>query len=266
MAIANSLALLLYLVCSVTLIRHFVQSGKAQALALPVGLLTVLALIFHGADIFFTMRAAGGWDVSLFSTMTVAAWVMAFIAYLLGLKGNAAHPGILIYPLVALTLILKSCMPITPAEGLSSPALEWHILLSLTAYSLFTLAAIQAIVLAIQERQIRQRQLASIMRQLPPLQSMETSLFQLISGGFILLTIGLITGFVFLNDIFAQHLAHKTVLSLIAWCVFATLLWGRWQYGWRGQTAIKWTLVGFLFLVLAYFGSKFVLEFILSQS
>jgi ABC-type uncharacterized transport system permease subunit len=266
MPIANSLALLLYLVCSVALIRHFVQGDKVHPWAIPVGLLTVLALVFHGADIFFTMQAAGGWDVSLFSTMTIAAWVMAFIAYLLGLKGNIAHPGILIYPLVALTLILKSSIPAIPAEGLSSPALEWHILLSLTAYSLFTLAAIQAVVLAIQERQIRQRQSAGIMRQLPPLQSMETSLFQLIFGGFILLTIGLITGFVFLNDIFAQQLAHKTVLSLIAWCVFATLLWGRWQYGWRGQTAIKWTLVGFLFLVLAYFGSKFVLEFILSQS
>jgi ABC-type uncharacterized transport system permease subunit len=265
MAIANSLALLLYLVCSVALIRHFVQGGKAHSLALPVGLLTVLALIFHGADIFFTMRAAGGWDISLFSTMTIAAWIMAFIAYLLGLKGNAAHPGILIYPLVALTLILKSSVPSTPIEGLSSPALEWHILLSLTAYSLFTLAAIQAVVLAIQEQQIRQRQLAGIMRQMPPLQSMETSLFQLIIGGFILLTIGLITGFIFLEDIFAQHLVHKTVLSLIAWCVFATLIWGRWQYGWRGKTAIKWTLVGFLFLVLAYFGSKFVFEFILSQ-
>ena len=265
MAIANSLALLLYLVCSVALIRHFVQGGKAHSLALPVGLLTVLALIFHGADIFFTMRAAGGWDVSLFSTMTIAAWIMAFIAYLLGLKGNAAHPGILIYPLVALTLILKSSMPSTPVEGLSSPALEWHILLSLTAYSLFTLAAIQAVVLAIQEQQIRQRQLAGIMRQLPPLQSMETSLFQLILGGFLLLTVGLVTGFVFLEDIFAQHLVHKTVLSLIAWCVFATLIWGRWQYGWRGKTAIKWTLVGFLLIVLAYFGSKFVFEFILSQ-
>lgn len=264
MAIANSLALLLYLVCSVTLIRHFVQDGKTHSLVFPVGLLTVLALIFHGADIFFTMRAAEGWDVSLFSTMTMAAWVMALIAYLLGLNGNAAHPGILIYPLVSLTLILKSSMPNTVTEGLSSPALEWHVLLSLTAYSLFTLAAIQAIVLAIQERQIRQRQVNGLMRQLPPLQSMETSLFQLISGGFFLLTIGLITGFIFLDDIFAQQLTHKTLLSLIAWCVFATLLWGRWQYGWRGQTAIKWTLVGFLFLVLAYFGSKFVLEFILS--
>lgn len=266
MVIANSLALLLYLVCSVALIRHFIQGEQSKPIPLPVGLLTLLALIFHGAAIFFTMDVAVGWDVGLFSTMTIAAWVMAFIAYIVGIKNNTAHPGILIYPLVAMTLFLKAMIHSTSSTELASPALEWHVLLSLTAYSLFTLAAIQALVLALQEQQLRQRQLTGIWRQLPPLQSMETNLFQLIGGGFILLTIGLITGFVFLDDIFAQHLVHKTVLSLISWCVFTILLWGRWQYGWRGKTAIKWTLAGFLFLALAYFGSKVVLEFILSQS
>ncbi|MDH5358742.1 MAG: cytochrome c biogenesis protein CcsA, partial [Gammaproteobacteria bacterium] len=120
-------------------------------------------------------------------------------------------------------------------------------------------------VLAIQEQQLRQRHLAGLMRKLPPLQTMETALFQLIGGGFILLTIGLLTGVLFIEDIFAQHLVHKTALSIVAWCVFATLLWGRWQYGWRAKTAIKWTLIGFSFLVLAYLGSKLVLEFLLSH-
>lgn len=263
MAVANLLALSLYLLCSVILIRRFIQREHSDSTLLPVGLLTVLALIFHATDIFFTMRSAGGWDLSLFSTMTLAAWVMALFAYVFGSHSQRAHPGILIYPLVALTLLLKLTVRAAPIDGLATPALEWHVLLSLTAYSLFTLAAIQAIVLAFQEKQLRQHQLGSIWRQLPPIQSMESSLFQLISAGFLLLTIGLITGFIFIDDIFAQHLAHKTVLSLFAWIVFAILLWGRWQYGWRGQTAIKWTLVGFLLLVLGYFGSKFVLEFIL---
>jgi len=84
--------------------------------------------------------------------------------------------------------------------------------------------------------------------------------------GFIFLTMGLFTGLLFIEDIFAQHLLHKTVLSIIAWCVFATLLWGRRQYGWRGKTAIKWTLIGFSFLVLAYFGSKLVLEFFIANT
>jgi len=264
-ALANALALLLYLVCSVTLVRHFVQRGQSGEYPLPIGLLTVLALIFHGSDIFFTMANAGGWEVGFFTTLSIVAWVMAFITFIIGLTREKAHPGIVIYPLVALALMLKTAIPAKTVTGLSDPALEWHVLLSLTAYSLFTLAALQAVVLAIQEQQLRKRQLAGFIQQLPPLQSMESSLFQLLLSGFLLLTIGLITGFVFLEDIFAQHLVHKTTLSLIAWAVFAVLLWGRLQHGWRSQTAVKWTLVGFLFLVLAYFGSKFVLEFILSS-
>ncbi len=263
MALANALALMLYLACSVILIRHFFQRELSDVIVLPVSLMAVLALIFHAADIFFTMKSAGGWDLSLLSLMTLIAWIMAFFAYAIGLRSKHAHPGMLIYPLVALILILKASLPANQVEGLSNPALEWHVLLSLSAYSLFTLAALQAGVLAIQEQQLHQRHVAGIIRKLPPLLSMEISLFHLIIGGFVLLTGGLITGFVFLDDIFIQQLAHKTILSLIAWCVFAILLWGRWRHGWRGKTAIKWTLVGFLFLVLAYFGTKLILEYIL---
>jgi ABC-type uncharacterized transport system permease subunit len=264
MAIANSLAFMLYLCCGAILIRNFVQKDS-QAPLLPIGLVIVFALIFHAADIFFTMRLAGGWDLSLFSTLSVATWIMALIVFLAGFKFPKAHPGMVIYPLVALSLILKQSLPSGGGSALSNPALEWHILLSLTAYSLFTLAAIQSIILAIQESQLRKRQLAGAIQKLPPLQSMESGLFQLINSGFVFLTIGLFTGFLFLDDIFAQQLIHKTVLSLIGWCVFATLLWGRKQYGWRGKTAVKWTLVGFSFLVLAYIGSKLVLEYILTK-
>jgi ABC-type uncharacterized transport system permease subunit len=261
MVIANSLALLLYIVCSISLIRSFKQ-GLQQS-TLPVGLLTVLALIFHASDIFFTMLHAGGWDLSLFSALTLTAWLMAFIAFIYGSKSRHAHPGMVVYPIVALCLALKLVLPSEHAIGLSDPALEWHVLLSLTAYSLFDLAAINAVILSIQEKQLRQHQLNGLLRQLPPLQTLETSLFQLIKSGFSFLTIGLITGFVFVDDFLTQHLAHKTVLSMIAWCVFAALLWGRWQYGWRARTAVKWTLIGFIFLVLAYFGSKLMLEYII---
>lgn len=263
MAIANALAFLLYLSCSAVLIRNFVNRDQKSVSTLPLGIVTLLALIFHGAAIFFTMHLAGGWDLSLFTTLTIATWLMAFIAFITGMRKPLAHPGIVIYPFVAFSLILKSALPVEQAVVLTSPALEWHILLSLAAYSLFTLAALQAVVLAVQEQQLRQRHLAGLLQKLPPLQSMEVILFQLITIGFILLTIGLFTGVVFIDNIFSQHLVHKTLLSIMSWCVFAILLWGRLQYGWRGKTAIKWTLIGFSFLVLAYFGSKFVLEFLI---
>ena len=264
MALANALAILLYLSCSVILIRYFVQRDRAEIDTIfPVSLLVLLALVFHAADIFFTMKNAGGWDLGLFSSLSIASWLMAFVTLIIGAKSPRAHPGIVIFPLVMISLVLKSNLPSTQTTTLIEPALEWHILLSLAAYSLFALAAFQAIILSIQERQLRQHHVNGIVRKLPPLQTMEQSLFQLIGAGFILLTIGLITGVIFIDNLFAQHLVHKTILSIISWIIFATLLWGRWKYGWRGNTAVKWTLVGFTLLVLAYFGSKLVLEFIL---
>ncbi len=265
MHIANSLAFLLYLSCSVILIRNFVNSGQQNLPSLSAGMIALLALICHGIDIFLTMHVTtGGWNLGLFTTLSIASWLMAFIAFVIGLKIVIAHPGIIIYPLVALSLVFKALLPSNQMFTLSNPATEWHILISLAAYSLLTLAALQAIVLAIQERQLRKQQhFLLLLQKLPPLQSMETVLFQLITVGFVLLTIGLTTGIVFVDDLFAQHLVHKSVLSVIAWCVFAYVLWGRRRYGWRGKTAVKWTLIGFSFLALAYLGSKLVLEFLI---
>jgi len=82
----------------------------------------------------------------------------------------------------------------------------------------------------------------------------------------VLLTFTLLTGALFVGDLFGQHLIHKTVLSIIAWLVFGALLFGRWRYGWRGRTALRWTLTGFVLLMLAYPGSRFVLEVLLHRA
>jgi ABC-type uncharacterized transport system permease subunit len=94
---------------------------------------------------------------------------------------------------------------------------------------------------------------------------MEYLLFQMLTTGIVFLTLSLASGFLFIEDLFAQHLVHKTVLSILAWIIFTGLLIGRSRYGWRGQTAIRWTLIGFALLLLAYFGSKLVLELILHR-
>jgi len=94
---------------------------------------------------------------------------------------------------------------------------------------------------------------------------MESLLFQMIGLGFFLLSLSLITGVIYLDNMFEQRVAHKTILSIVAWFVFAILLWGRWKFGWRSLTAVRWTLGGFLTLVLAYFGSKWVIEILLHR-
>jgi ABC-type uncharacterized transport system permease subunit len=138
-------------------------------------------------------------------------------------------------------------------------------MMSVLAYSLLSIAAVQSVLLAIQDKHLREKRPGGFIRSLPPLQTMETLLFQLIGLGLTILTLSLISGVIYLDDMFAQHLVHKTILSMTAWVVFATLLWGRWKFGWRGRTAIRWTLTGFVVLLLAYMGSKWVTEIMLGR-
>ncbi len=100
---------------------------------------------------------------------------------------------------------------------------------------------------------------------MPWMEALEYGIFQALVEGFSTLTLALFSGFIFVENLFAQHLLHKTVLSCLAWIVFAILLFGRWRFGWRGRTAASWTLSGFALLALAYFGSKIVLEGILGR-
>jgi ABC-type uncharacterized transport system permease subunit len=122
------------------------------------------------------------------------------------------------------------------------------------------------ILLAFQERALRNHRLdSSLIRALPPLTLTETLMFRLIGAGFVLLTLTLLSGVLFVDNLFAQHLVHKTVLSIAAWIVFGVLLFGRWRWGWRGRRAVRLTLAGMVVLLLAFFGSKFVLEVILHR-
>ena len=137
---------------------------------------------------------------------------------------------------------------------------------ALLAFSVLSIAAVFAILLAIQERALRHRQFGVWLRAMPPLTLTETLLFRLIAAGFVLLTLTLLSGILFVDNLFGQHLVHKTALSIVAWLVFGTLLWGRWRHGWRGSRAVNLTLTGMAILLLAFFGSKFVLEVILHRT
>jgi len=124
---------------------------------------------------------------------------------------------------------------------------------------------VQAAFLSYQNYQLKHHHPAGIVSKFPPLQDMEIFLFELLWVGEILLGLGIVLGFVFIEDFAAQEgLIHKTVFSILAWVVFAGLLWGRHQLGWRGSTAIRGTITGFVLLLLGFYGSKFVLEFILA--
>ena len=205
-----------------------------------------------------------GINFSFFNAVSFATWVICLVFLLSCIRKPLETLGIVLLPMAGITLLLALWFP---GSHLLPPDAHWHlrshVLISLLAYSVLSMAAIQAIFLAVQDSQLRKHHPGGFVRSLPPLLTMESLMFEMILIGFVLLSISLFTGFLFLDNMFAQRLVHKTILSILAWLAFAVLLWGRYRFGWRGRTAIRWTLVGFGVLALAYFGSKAVIELIL---
>ena len=260
------LAIALYGLSSGVLVRRLLRRAVGERpphLALLLGL---AAAGLHAAVLFHLVFSAQGLDLSFFKVASLVSWLAALLVLLAAMSRPVENLGIAVLPLAALSLLLTELSPVRPETIRDIPAeLEWHIILSILAYSLLSIAALQAALLYIQDRHLHNKQPGGFIRALPPLQTMESLLFQMIGLGFVVLSLALLSGGVAIEDLFAQHLVHKTVLSILAWIVFGVLLWGRWQFGWRGRTAIRWSLTGFVVLMLAYFGSKVVLEFILHR-
>lgn len=223
-------------------------------------------LLLHSVMLYHELFTTGGLNLSFFNAVSLAAWTVAGLLLVSALTKPVENLAILALPLAAITILLDLRYP---GSHLLSEQSGWelrlHVLTSMLAYSLLTLASAQAILLAIQDNHLRRHHPGGFIRALPPLQTMESLLFEMISLGFVLLSVALITGFMYLENMFAQHLVHKTLLSIVAWVAFAVLLWGRYRFGWRGRKAIRWTLAGFAVLMLAYFGSKAVIELILKR-
>lgn len=221
------------------------------------------ALVLHGLLLYQQVLTPSGINFGFFNAISLLTWVSAAVFLLSALANPIENLGIAIFPLAAVAMLLKQAFPAQHFLQPGREMLDVHVLISVFAYAVLTLAALQAVLLAIQDRHLHSKHPGGFIRALPPLESMERLLFQMIAAGFILQSLSLITGFLFLEDMFAQHMVHKTFFSLVAWLVFAILLWGRWRFGWRGRTAIRTTLGGFASLLLAYLGSKLVLELLL---
>jgi len=222
------------------------------------------ALLLHLGATIIPLMQGGQPDFSLFKAGSAFFLVLSALVWTASWRWPMSNLLLIIYPLSVVSILVASFIPLNPK---SDVALNWgiglHILCSILSYSILTIAAVQAAALSLLIRQLKQRRFSGIVDIMPPLQTMEDLLFRLIWTGEILLALAIFSGALFLDNIFAQHLVHKTVLSIVAWLVFAILLWGRHQQGWRGLTAIRWTLSGFGLMILAYFGSKFVLEVLL---
>jgi ABC-type uncharacterized transport system permease subunit len=229
--------------------------------------LGIVAVAAHGAYHAWLLGRTGAPDLHFFAALSWTGLGVAALTVLIGALRRVETLGIVVFPLalVLLGLFFASGQP-----GRAPASQDWqitlHAALALLGYAVLSVAALVALLLTMQERALRTHRVAQAMRRFPPLTLVESLLFRLIATGFALLTLTLLTGALFVENLFAQHLAHKTVLSCAAWLVFGILLYGRWRWGWRGRRAVRLTLVGMALLLLAFFGSKFVLEIVLGRA
>jgi ABC-type uncharacterized transport system permease subunit len=239
------------------------DNHPSKSLFLGTWLASIITMLIF---LYYQLDSTQGIDFNFYNTLLISSGVVCIILYLASIVKHVEFLGLIVLPATIGCLLLNIVLSPATSPISIDPGIQTHIVTSIIAFSVLCLAAVQSILLLIQNRHLKQHTAPGILRALPSLHENEAILFQSIGVGVILLTIALASGFIFLDDIFAQHLVHKTALSILAWIVFVTLLWGRVQFGWRGTTVTSWTLGGFSFLILAYFGSKFVLELVLQRA
>jgi ABC-type uncharacterized transport system permease subunit len=238
------------------------------------------------AGLFAAPELRFGFGQALSVTLWLAVLIYWFESAFVNLEGMQA----LVLPLAAVCVVLPALFP-----GLAAPpyahgiGFRAHLTLAMLAYSLFTIGALHALLMALLEGTLHGDRfragrhdagarperhgggpglLAGPLSSLPPLLTLERLLFHILTLGFVLLTLTLITGAVFSEEVFGRAIRfnHKTLFAIVSWVIFGLLLAGRWRYGWRGRKALRWTLAGFVTLLIAYVGSRFVLEVVLSRS
>lgn len=256
-------AVVFYLIGSYLQMRDF--RARRVSASKTLALLGVPAVVLHGLTSYLLLSAAGGLNLGLFSVLCLISFVLAALVLIASMRQPLHNLLMFVFPLSALGVLSGVYLhsDFEPLADLSRPLIG-HILLSILAYTVLLLTACQSIVLAIQENALRDKRDIAVLRLLPPLQTMEALLFQWLVIGLALLTLAILSGFVFLDNMFEQRVVHHTLLALASWLVFSGLLIGRWRLGWRGMTATRWTLLGFILLLLGYLGSKFVVEVLLS--
>lgn len=256
-------AIATYLVATHRSLKHVRDPEEARRAGLFIG---TIAVFIHFAVHADAWRQSGAPDMHFFAALSLVGLGMAALTVLAARAQRMETLGVVVFPLAALSLAAYALL----AGTRSTPALvDWriqlHAWLALLAYATLALAALMAALLWFQDIALRSHKRIAALRALPPLTQVETLLFRTIGAGFVLLTLALVSGVLFVQDLLAQHLAHKTLLSVLAWLVFGVLLLGRWRFGWRGRRAARLTLTAMALLGLAFFGSKFVLELVLQR-
>ncbi len=227
--------------------------------------LLIIGMLAHAVLLYPYIITLYGLNFNLFNILSFTSLLFLFFYVLFCLYRPIVSLAILAAPTALIGMIVGyfGRAPYQPLTNVGI-GLEAHILLSLAAYCLLLMAAVQALFLRLQIRELKHQSIHRFwVNKLPSLQTMESLLFDMILLGFVLLSVALGLGFVYVEDLLGQHIAHKTVFSVLSWLLFGVLLFGHWRAGWRGKRAANITVYAFVLLAIGFIGSKFVLEFLL---
>ncbi len=259
------LAALLYVMCAALPSR--------RRMMISIG--TAVAWLMHGGALGVDMIGADSLRIGFAVMLSVTLWISVAAYWLENRNFSLDGLRVLVLPSAAVTVVLPVLFPgsVVPLQG-KSVLFPWHVAIAILAYSTLTIAAFHAVLMALQESRLHTRQsntpsrwLGRAIDHLPALLTMERLLFRLIGFGFGLLTLTVLSGVVFSEQLFGIPIKwdHKTIFTMSSWLLFGVLLTGRVWRGWRGKTALRFTLTGFAMLLLAYVGSRFVMEVVLHR-
>ncbi|MCC1497271.1 inner membrane protein YpjD [Alcanivorax sp. 1008] len=256
-------ALILYVLASALAAQQLRSTNAPQRIGF-LGLGT-LALLFHACALWHLIVSEQGVHLGLFPVTSLIGATGAAIVILSSLYRRLEWVSLMVFPFnaifIAAALFIKTGYQPGPlAHGIGS-----HVLFAILAFAVLAIATSQGILVLIQHYQLKNGHIRGVMRLFPPIQVMETMLFELLWAGVILLWLAIAAGFMFINDLFAQHVAHKALFTLISALLFSALLAGHQLLGWRGVTAVRLTVAAFALLLLGFFGSQLVLEVILKR-
>jgi ABC-type uncharacterized transport system permease subunit len=221
-----------------------------------------LGVIFHAITLYQSMVSPLGVDFGFYKISSMIA--LFFSILLVGSAYNKATENLLLalLPVSVITVILAHYFSTDVQPKQYGTGILSHIVLSILAYSVMTISATHAVLILLQDRRLKSHKPRGIAWGLPPLQTMERLLWEMLVVGMVSLTLAILTGFFYIEDLFAQHLFQKTLLTLLSWVTYAVLLIGHVKNGWRGRTAASWTLSAFAILIIAFMGTKFMFEFV----
>jgi len=250
--------------------RSAVSGKLISGMARFERMLLILALLAHGFALHAAIFPGGEMRFGFSVAFSLAVWLAICFYWMETLYNRLDGLRAIVLPAGVLACALVVFFPashVLSDSSVASPVFRIHFIIAMLAYSLFMLAALHAMLMAMATKQLHNGRLSRALANLPPLLTMETLLFRLIGVAFVLLTLTLLTGIMFTETLFgtAFRFDHKSVFATISWFLFGILLIGRHFRGWRGRVALRWTLAGFITLMLAYIGSRFVIEVLLHR-